>query len=471
MEDSEAFARRLEERLNAERDRLDGTELPKLKDNFRLFQTAFEGIHGVLDKKGIIHEDPYKYEMKISEVTTPPEGPFPEGEKVDQMSVRLSQFDSYLDFLNNYYQFSVDFLGMGRIKRLLALVKYFNFTQFAETSNQVNTRALAELVGQVRKGTDQLSSGILTEALSQLDKTSRDILSSLKGLAGYHRERYKLELRDLVCPSLSFAPEFLADHHEDAMRQLKRKFAEVASERPFYPELAEEVLQEDFSAEGPALREAVLQRFAVQEVKKVEAAKERSYKVLLLEGIRVLASVNFTVESAVEKLAEDSNVLESKNQGFVAKLKAMLRGIFSPGDKGLRYEIELVDAMSGGRSSETLDFGAFIEEGGRRSRALAGLLQKNGPSWRRLETAPEDQVFKFLERSMEELQLLVKRMNALDDYFKANAGVEDRAKLRSVKTDTAAIKGALIKANQKKHEYVAQKEEVEQMRRLGISSD
>jgi hypothetical protein len=30
------------------------------------------------------------------------------------------------------------------------------------------------------------------------------------------------------------------------------------------------------------------------------------------------------------------------------------------------------------------------------------------------------------------------------------------------------IKGAVIKANQKKHEYVAQREELEQMRRLGI---
>ena len=30
------------------------------------------------------------------------------------------------------------------------------------------------------------------------------------------------------------------------------------------------------------------------------------------------------------------------------------------------------------------------------------------------------------------------------------------------------IKGAVIKANQKKHEYVARREELEQMRRLGI---
>jgi hypothetical protein len=470
MEDSQAFARKLEERLDAERDRLDHTELPAMKSNFRLFQTSYQGIYNVLYRKGVLHEDPYKFELKISEVTNPPEGPFSESEKIDQLSVRLSQFDSYLDFLNNYYQFSTDFLAMGRIKRLLGLVKYFNFTQFAETSNQVNTKALAELVSQVRKGTDQLSTGILTEALGQLDRASREILASLKALTAYHRERYKLELRDLVSIGLSFTPDFLAAHHDDAMKQLKRKFAEVASERPFYPELAEELLQEDYSAEGPALREAVLERFAPKEEKKIEEAKEKSYKGVILDGIRNLAGVNFTVQNAIDKLAENSNFLESRNQGFIVKLKAMFRSIFSPGDKGIHYEIELVDPVSGSHTSETIDFSAFIEEGNRKSRNLAGLLQKNGPSWRRLETAQEDQAFKFLEKNMEELQILMKRMNALEEYFRTAAAAEDRAKLRSVKTDTTTIKGALIKANQKKHEYVAQKEEQEQMRRLGFSA-
>lgn len=471
MEDSQAFARRLEERLNAERERLDRDELPKLKGNFRLFQTAFQGIYQVLYKKGIIHDDPYKLEMKISEVKTPPEGGFAESEKVDQMSVRLSQFDSYLDFLNNYYQFGADFLGMGRIKRLLALVKYFNFTQFTETSTSVNTKALAELAGNVRKGTDQLSTGILTEAIGQLDKASKDILSSLKVLTAYHRERYKLELRDLVIPGLSLTQEFAMAHRDEALRQLKKKFAEVAGERPYFPELAEEVLMEDFSADAESLREAVLGHFAVKTEKKVEQTKQRSYKGVILEGIRTLAGIGFSVESAVDKLTGDSAVLEARNSGFLAKLKAAIRGLFSPAEKGIHYEIEIIDAVSGSRTRENLDFGVFVEESSRKARVLAGFLQKAGPSWRRFETATDDQTFKFLEKTMEELQALVRRMNALDEYFKAEAGAEDKARIRSVKTEITTIKGALIKANQKKHEYVAAIEEQEQMRRLGIKSE
>lgn len=149
----------------------------------------------------------------------------------------------------------------------------------------------------------------------------------------------------------------------------------------------------------------------------------------------------------------------------------MIRNIFSPDDKGVRYEVEILDSITGQRASETIDFGVFIEEGGRKARSLTGLLQKNGPTWKRLETAPEDQDFKFLERTMEELQHLVKRMTALDDFFKSAAPAEDRSRLRGIKAELLTIKGALIKANQKKHEYVAQKEELEQMRRLGINSD
>ncbi|MCP5453744.1 MAG: hypothetical protein H7A27_07150 [Spirochaetaceae bacterium] len=64
----------------------------------------------------------------------------------------MSQFESYPDFLNNYYQFSVEFLTMGRIKRLARWTKYFAFTQFTENSQHINTRYFAEIIGLVKKG-------------------------------------------------------------------------------------------------------------------------------------------------------------------------------------------------------------------------------------------------------------------------------------------------------------------------------
>jgi hypothetical protein len=468
MEDPQSFSQRLEACLDARRDKLDRAEMVKLRDSMKLFQAAFQGLKAVLFKKGVLHDDPYQYDLKISEVTTPPEGPFSESEKVDQISLRVSQFEAYLEFLNNYYQFTCDFLTMGRIKRVLSLVKYFNFQQFTETSTQTNTRALAEIAGLVKKGTDQLSSGLIAESVSQLERATRDALAALKELAAYHRERYKIELRQLVLVSIRLDADLAVGRRDEAMRLIKRKFAEVAGELPFYPELVEEVLNEDWSSDGPALREELLKRFAVAEEKKAVEAKEKSYRGTLMDGSRALAGASWSIDAAAAKLGEDAALLSSLDQGLGARLRRMIKKIFSPGEGGLEYEVVFVDQLSGKRTVEKIDFKSFVEEAGKKSRLLASLNQRAGASIKRLESMTEEQVYQFLQRNIEETQRILRTFGALEEYFKANLPAELRPRMKSARAEGTTIKGAIIKANQKKHEYVSQREEAEQMKRLGI---
>jgi hypothetical protein len=468
MEDLQAFSRQLEELLDARRDKLDRIELPKLKESFKNFQSSFIGLNAVLHKKGVLHEDPYKYDLKISDVTTPSDAPFSESEKADQMSVRASQFEAYLEFLNNYYQFSCDFLTMGRIKRLLALVKYFNFSLFTETSTGTNTRALAEIAGIVKKGTDQLSTGLIADSVSQLDKASRDILGRLQDLTDYHKERYKLELRQNVMPGLPVSADLVILRRDEAIKLIKRKFAELAPDRPFYPELVVEALLEDFSPDGPALRAEQLRRFAAAEEKKPGDAGEKSFKVLLTEGVHALSAASFALEGAVSKLGENSALLSSLDQGLGARLKRMVRKIFSPEEKKLFYQVDFVDPVTGARATKALDFGGFTDETDKKTRFLASLAQRGGASARRIEGMTDDQTYSFLQRNIEELQRSLRVLAALEDYFKSEIHGEAQARAKSIHVEMTTIKGAVIKANQKKHEYVAQREELEQMRRLGI---
>jgi hypothetical protein len=468
MEDSQTFAQQLEERLDAQRDKLNQNELAKLKDTFKLFQSAFVGMNAILHKKGVLGEDPYKYDLKISDVTTPSERPFAESDKADQMTVRVSQYESYLDFLNNYYQFSCDFLTMGRIKRLLALVKYFNWAQFVETSTQLNTKALAEIASLVKKGTDELSAGLIADAVNQLDKASREILGYLKVLTDYQKERYKLGLRQIVMPGLPIDADLAIGRREEAIKIVKRKFAEVSSEQPFYPELVEQVLLEDFSSDGPKLREELLKRLAVSEQKKVSNIQEKSFKSVLVDGTRALSAASFALEEAVSKLQDDSAILSSIDQGLGARLKRMIRKLFSPEDKGLVYQVQFADPVTGSRTTEALDFGQFTEETSKKARVLASFAQRNGTSAKRLEGMNDEQAYKFLQRNIEEIQRTLRILAALEEFFKAEVPEEAKARVKLVRTEITTIKGAVIKANQKKHEYVAQREEQEQMRRLGI---
>jgi hypothetical protein len=468
MEDPQVFSQRLEACLDARREQLDRKELVKLRESFKLFQAAFQGLKAVLFKKGVLHDDPYKYDLKISEVTTPPESPFPDSEKIDQISLRVSQFEAYLDFLNNYYQFTCDFLTMGRIKRVLSLVKYFNFQQFTETCTQPNTRALAEIAGMVKKGTDQLSSGLIAESVLQLERATREALAILKELASYHRERYKIELRQIVLVSIPLDADLAIGRRDEAMRLIKRKFGEVSGELPFYPELVEEVLNEDWSSDGPALRDELLKRFAVAEEKKSAEAKQKSYRGILLDGSRALAGAAWSIDSAAAKLGEDSALLASLDQGLGARIRRMIRKIFSPDEGRLEYEVVFVEQLSGRRSVEKVDFQRFIDDASKKARLLSSLTQRSGASIKRLEGMPEDHVYQFLQRNIEETQHMLRTFAALEEYFKSALPVALRPKLRSVRVEMTTIKGAVIKANQKKHEYVAQREESEQMKRLGI---
>jgi len=61
-----------------------------------------------------------------------------------------------------------------------------------------------------------------------------------------------------------------------------------------------------------------------------------------------------------------------------------------------------------------------------------------------------------------------KTLSALDEFFKAEVNKEDRDKVRGIKPELATIKNAIVRANSKRHDYSAQKEEEEQLRRLGV---
>ena len=68
----------------------------------------------------------------------------------------------------------------------------------------------------------------------------------------------------------------------------------------------------------------------------------------------------------------------------------------------------------------------------------------------------DEQAYKFLQRNIEELQRTLRVLAALEEYFKSESPARSKPRVRGVRVEITTIKGAVIKANQKKHEYVAQ---------------
>lgn len=440
-----------------------------MRELYRLFHSSYLTLYNLLLRKSLIHEDPYKNENRISEVEPPPQGPYMESEKEEQVSIRLSMLESQLDFLINYYQFSLDFMNLERLRQIIALTTYIKWDNLSESSTHLNTRALGDMAAKIKGGPDSLSTGILTDSLNQIEKAYKEVLRILKQLSDYHRENYKYELRMNIFAKLNLNGKAVMSRQEDAVKAIRRKFAEQMGDMPFYSELVKEIFLEEYSPQAERLKEELLEKTAVKEDVQKKAKEEVSYKALLMDSLRFLASCSGQLEDAARKLSENSYVLESRKLSLGEKFKRWLIK-FAQGEKEqLVYEVEFFDITTSASKTEKVNFKEFIESVQKRARILTGITNKMSPTHKRLEASDEDAIYSFLNQNLEDMQVILRKMPALDTFFKSEVPREQRARLRGIKIEINAIKNSVVKANQKRHEFVARKEEMEQLKKLGIN--
>jgi hypothetical protein len=460
-DNNDEYQNALAEALSARQDWLEKTELVKLKEEFRIFHAAYLRLYNLFLKKGLIHEDPYKQEAKIGEIEIPATESFTEMERVEQLSIRLANYDNQLDFLVNFYQFSVDFLTLDRIKKILALVKYIDWSHLSTDSSSANTRAVTEVMNQLKLGGDPLALSAINENLGEFNRAIPVIFTILKEISDFHRENYKLALREKVIAGISL-------EQPAAVVQIKKKFISVMPGKPFYPDLAEELIKEDASKEGPALREKVLKSLQIPNSKPKVDKPQASFKAILVEGLLIVSSVAVTFTEIIPKLDENETLLENRRKSLWEKIRQIIKQMLNKEQEPIIYEVEYIDSIKGVMVKEKVNFTYFRGDIEQKAKYLAG-INRSGTA--KLEALPDDRLIALLEKGIRDVQSLHKTLSALDDFFKLTVDKEDRDKVRGIKPELATMKNAIIKANQRRHEYSARKEEEEQFKRLGISTD
>jgi hypothetical protein len=286
-------------------------------------------------------------------------------------------------------------------------------------------------------------------------------MGHLKTLTEYRKELYKLELRD-VTGGLSKSDAANVAH-------IKKAFAQAKAGTPFYPDLAEEVIKEDTSGEGPALREEVLKKPRVADNKPKTVKAQVSFKSILVEGIQTLGGTAATFTDIAGKMDENEIILESKKKSFLQKLKKLMQQVFNKEPEPIVYEVEYMDPVKAIKVQERINFSAFRGDLDRKIRTLAPMSSR-GSAGSKLEAMQEEQLIGFLERNVREIQSMHKTLTALDEFFKTEVDKEDREKIKGIKPELGTLKNAILRANSKRHEYSAQKEEEEQLKRLGVHS-
>jgi len=457
---------RLQKAVSARGALLEGREMPRLKQQFEIYLAAYQNIFKLFLKKGLIQEDPYGYDEKISEVTLPSSSEFQESEKQNQMSQRLSFLQTQIEFLNTYYQFSLDFLDLKRIKKMSDLIDFIYWDHLSGAGANVVSRSLNEYVGRIKLGTDSLSSQIVHETVALLGKTTSQIKSILKAMADYQRECHKLEVRKIVLPRLEAG---LADQ-ESRLKAIRELFPTLMEGSPFYPELIQEILAEDFSPDGPVLREDVLRKLQTASGKPAQAEKA-SRREMLLQAVRFMASSGFQLQDVVNKMEDNHLVLQSSRTGFLERLRRFFKRLFGGGAVHEMYEIEYMDSASSMTRAETVHYLVFIEELSRKAKLFTALTDRNSSTTRKLMAASDPEILKFLDRNLESLSALHRRITGFNDHFRKEIAKLKQGKYRGLKVELSSIKNCLIKARHARYEYSAGLEEQEEMKKLGIKPE
>jgi len=449
----------LAQALEARKDWLEKSELVKLKEELRIFQISYSVLYNMFLKKKLINEDPYKQETKISELAVPESGPFNEAKRLEQVSLRLASYDSQLDFLVNFYQFGIDFLNLERVRKIVGLVRYVDWVNFSPDSKSPNTKVTAELTSNAKSGGDSLTLSIIGESLTRLPKCTSTIMGILRNLIGYYKEDYKLKVRNAIAGMQA---------GEATPPNIRKKMNSAMPGTPFYQEFVEELIKEDYSKDGAAMKEAILASLKVAEDKPKAAKQKASYKDVLLNGIQAIGAAAAVMTEIVQKLDANETILENRKKGFWEKIRLMLKSMTNADPDEVIYELQFFDQAKGTETREQLNFGQFRVDLDRKVKIYTG-MSGQGPFMNKLKAMAEEQVLEYLERAIKDLQSLHRTLTSLDEYFKSSVAREERDQIKGIKPELASIKNCFVKANQIRHEYSAQKEEEEQMKKLGIN--
>ena len=449
----------LTQALEARKDWLEKSELVKLKEELRIFQISYSVLYNMFLKKKLINEDPYKQETKISELAVPESGPLNEAKRLEQISLRLASYDSQLDFLVNFYQFGIDFLNLERVRKIVGLVRFVDWINLSPDSKSPNTKVVAELTSNAKSGGDSLTLSIIGESLTRLPKCTSAIMGILRNIIGYYKEDYKLKVRNAIAGMQA---------GEATPPNIRKKMNSAMPGTPFYQEFVEELIKEDYSKDGAAMKEAILASLKVAEDKPKAAKQKASYKDVLLNGIQAIGAAAAVMTEIVQKLDANETILENRKKGFWEKIRLMLKSMTNADPDEVIYELQFFDQAKGTETREQLNFGQFRVDLDRKVKIYTG-MSGQGPFMNKLKAMAEEQVLEYLERAIKDLQSLHRTLTSLDEYFKSSVAREERDQIKGIKPELASIKNCFVKANQIRHEYSAQKEEEEQMKKLGIN--
>ncbi|MBP5174770.1 MAG: hypothetical protein ILP07_02515 [Treponema sp.] len=447
----------------------DSVQLPKIQDNYRLHLVCVNNIIEALVKKSLVNPDPYKKDKKVSSISCPSDANFNDNERATQLGIRLSDYQSTLDFICNYFKFTVEQVTIDKIRKLEEFNGFFGWMNLSPNSARINTRSLAACVMEAKNGAQPLQAAMLNDSLNKTKEALSFIETALKELMDFQKEAYKVDVRRLILKNGAFdkskmesAPTFLAE--------IKRLFPSCMPKRTFSSDLISEIIDEEISPKKAVLQEKVLGKFKITDSTKKEQKKASvSAHEILMETVRVLGTSSQQYSVILEKLVNNNTIIQNGKKNFKDQLLKFIRRVFGLQEPEIEYNIVVMDPATNQSHKEKLNYTEFVANLSKRTKYYSSISSTQSLNYNKVNAQPDDKLLEFLNKQITENSRLMQVLTALDNYFKSV--ISGSEKLKGIKPELSFLKSILIKVNQFRAEYVSLLEEQEQMRKLGISDD
>lgn len=444
---------------------IEAKELKELKKNFEALLSGFQTFRKRLIEKAIITENPYKYETSITKLGTPPETAFTETNKTEEMSNRLYCYEAYLDYVFNYFPFTSDALDFKNINELRHLVTYFDFIKLSINSSNINTRILAEYLSVLLKSSNAILSELNSQILSILKSSSEKILIILNEIEFVQKERYKTFIKKVINKNHGSELEKLRLRKNEIIKETKSLL--LSLNEPIIDAYISEAFDEivDFK---PDDFDKLIKKLKAENAEQ-KKKKEINYRVILNEAVNGLAGANFSLETVIEILKYNHAILLSINSSFFSKLLESLKQFFSKKSGEHIYELEFIDPLTSKRKIEPVNYNVFINELDIILKKLTALSDTKSILAKKVKNSSDEQILNFLGKLIEAMQVELRKIQSFDAFFQKEFEKNNiKHKFKSSISAQNILKEAIIKANQRRYDYIATKEEEEQLKKLGI---
>lgn len=467
------FVNELQTALNKKQEWYNSVRLQELLMQYRLMYTCVKTLFENFVKKSLIVPDPYRLDKKISEIVVPETSGFAESDIPKVFGERFSNYETMLDFICTYFRFSMENFTIQKVKQLLDLNKVFEWDSLSSNSTRMNTRALAMVVSNAKKGAPNVVQSMINDSLDKCAQSTGEINNMLTELAGFLRELYKGGLRRDLFDHPDFDKAKAAESSEAELAEIKRLYTKVTGKKNFYTDLVNEIIEEDHAPDKDRRRAAVLERLQIKESSKSVTAKKAAgpdTKEMLMQSVLAVGATAPTLAQLISKLSDNIELLYKTKSTFFSKLISALKKAFHIPEKERICNLVIKDSKTGAERTQKIKINEFMSDFSRKERIYNGIATK-GIEYSKIQSSSEDAILSFVNKQISELQSLFVVINAFDAHFKQEVATEFKTGIKGMQIELSALRNSIINANKKRSEYASYKEEAAQMQKLGIADN